>query len=146
SDESIALAGLQLSAAGPAVLQESISLYGTVRPNAERLRNVTARFPGVVRSVSVRVGDEVRQGATLAMVESNESLQTYAVRSPLRGVVTERFTNPGEQAESQPLFTVVDLSSVWVELSLYPRDRAAVRQGQHVQVQTTDGGISGEGS
>src|SRR5690606_37631229 len=97
-------------AAGPGVLKARISLYGVVRPDAERVRDVTARFPGVVRSVNVRIGDAVRRGATLAMVESNESLQTYAVSSPLSGVVTERATNPGEQAQSQPLFTVVDLS------------------------------------
>lgn len=145
SDEARAAAGLVIAPAGPGVLQERISLYGVVRPDAERVRDVAARFPGVVRSVRVRVGDEVRQGAALASVESNESLQTYAIHSPLSGVVTERLTNPGEQTQSQPLFTVVDLSSVWVELALYPRERAQVQAGQRVRVTTTDGGVSGEG-
>ena len=138
-------AGLAIAIAGPAMLKETVSLYGTVKPNAERVRNVGARFPGVVRSVKVRIGDSVAQGATLAVVESNESLQEYAVRSPLDGVITDRLTNPGEQAETRPLFTVADLSSLWVELALYPRDRAKVRPGQNVRVQTTDGGLSGEG-
>jgi cobalt-zinc-cadmium efflux system membrane fusion protein len=139
-------AGLVIAPASPATLVESLPLYGTVRPNAERVRSVTARFPGVVRSVAVQVGDSVRQGATLATVESNESLQVYPVQSPLAGVVTERFTNPGEQAESQPLFTVADLGSVWVELSLFPRDRARVRVGQTVRVRAVDGGLEAEGA
>lgn len=139
-------AGLVIAPAAPATLIESLPLYGVVKPNAERVRSVTARFPGVVRSVTAKVGDSVKQGVTLATVESNESLQVYSVTSPLAGVVTERFTNPGEQAESQPLFTVADLSTVWVELSLFPRDRGRVRSGQAVRVRAADGGPTGEGS
>lgn len=139
-------AGLQVAPAGPGKLVETLLLYGTVKPNAERMRSVTARFPGVVRSVEAKVGDSVPQGKALASVESNESLQVYNVVSPLAGVVTERFTNPGEQAEAQPLFTVADLSSVWVELSLFPRDRARVKVGQAVRVHTGDDGVSAEGN
>lgn len=138
-------AGLVVAPAGPAPLVESIPLYGVVKPNAERVRSVTARFPGVVRSVTVKVGDTVKQGQTLASVESNESLQVYAVSSPQIGVVTERFTNVGEQAEGQPLFTVADLSSVWVELSLFPRDRSRIQTGQAVRVKAADGGLSADG-
>jgi len=138
-------AGLVIAPAGPAALVETLPLYGVVKPNAERVRSVTARFPGVVRSVTVKVGDSVRQGQTLASVESNESLQVYAVSSPQVGVVTERFTNPGEQAEGQPLFTVADLSSVWVELSLFPRDRSRIQTGQTVRVKAADGGLSADG-
>ena len=87
----------------------------------------------------------MRQGQALASVESNESLQVYTTASPLAGVITERLTNPGEQAEAAPLFTVADLSTVWVELSLFPRDRARVKLGQDVRVQATDGGLSGDG-
>ena len=138
-------AGLVIAAAGPAALVETLPLYGVVKPNAERVRSVTARFPGVVRSVTAKVGDSVRQGQTLASVESNESLQVYAVSSPQAGVVTERFTNQGEQAEGQPLVTVADLSSVWVELSLFPRDRSRIQTGQAVRVKAADGGLSADG-
>lgn len=143
--ESRKAAGLVVAPAGPATLVETVPLYGLIKPNAERMRSVAARFPGVVRSVSVKVGDAVRQGQALASVESNESLQVYTVPSPLAGIVTERFTNPGEQAESSPLFTVADLSTVWVELSLFPRDRGRVQVGQAVRVQATDGGIAADG-
>lgn len=138
-------AGLVVAPAGPASLVETVPLYGLIKPNAERMRSVTARFPGVVRSVSVKVGDTVRQGQSLASVESNESLQVYSVPSPLGGVVTERFTNPGEQAESSPLLTVADLSTVWIELSLFPRDRGRVQVGQRVRVQATEGGLAADG-
>ncbi|EIT67746.1 MULTISPECIES: efflux RND transporter periplasmic adaptor subunit [Hydrocarboniphaga] len=133
-------AKLQIAPAAPGVIRETLQLYGVVKPNAERIRSVTARFPGVVRSVSTKIGDTVRQGQTLATVESNESLQVYPIPSPLGGVVTERNTNPGEQAEGASLFTVADLGTVWVELALFPRDRTRVQVGQSVRVQTADGG------
>lgn len=138
-------AGLAIAPAGPGTIRETLQLYGVVKPNAERIRSVTARFPGVVRGVDVKVGDAVRQGQILATVESNESLQVYPITSPLGGVVTERATNPGEQAGQLPLFTVADLGTVWVELALFPRDRSRVRAGQPVRVQTADGGPVREG-
>ena len=86
--EQIQTAAITVTAAGPATIRERLPLYGVIAPNAERVRDITPRFPGVVRSVTKRLGDPVRQGETLATVESNESLQTYALTAPLSGVVT----------------------------------------------------------
>lgn len=136
--EQIKAAGIELAQAGPATIRETLPLYGVVAPNAERVREVTARYPGVIRSVSTAIGSNVRQGQSLASVESNESLETYAVTAPLSGVVTARNANPGEQTGEKALFTVADLSTVWVELSLFPRDVAKVRVGQDVRVKNAD--------
>lgn len=138
SADQIAAAGLELAEAGAAKIHETLPLYGTIVPNAERTREVAARFPGAVRGVDKRIGDPVKQGETLATVEANESLETYAVTAPLSGVVTARNTNPGEQTGDKPLFTVADLSTVWVELSLFPRDAGKVRVGQRVRVANPD--------
>lgn len=143
--EQIKTSGIELALAGPAPIHETLPLYGTIMPNAERTREVAARFPGAVRSVTKRIGDPVKQGETLATVEANESLQTYAVTAPLTGVVTARNTNPGEQTGDKPLFTVADLSTVWVELSLFPRDAGKVRVGQRVRVMNPDAMQSAEG-
>ncbi len=145
TNEQIEAAGIGLAQAGSADIRETLSLYGVVAPNAERVREVTARFPGVIRSVVKSVGDSVRQGETLATVESNESLQTYSVVAPLTGVVTRRSANPGEHAGDQPLFTVADLGTVWVELSLFPRDLAKVRVGQSVRVRNSGAGRTAQG-
>lgn len=138
--------GIDLAQVGPANIRETLSLYGIVAPNAERMREVAARFPGTIRRIDKRIGDAVRQGETLALVESNESLQTYAVTAPLAGIVTSRNANAGEQTVDKPLFTVADLSTVWIELSLFPRDVAKVRVGQTVRVANTDAGLSAEGT
>ena len=145
SAEQIAAAGLGLADAGPARIHETLPLYGTIVPNAERTREVAARFPGIVRSVNKRIGDPVRESETLAVVEANESLQTYPLKAPLSGVVTARNTNPGEQSGDKPLFTVADLSTVWVELAVFPRDAGKVKVGQRVRVLNADTGEAADG-
>lgn len=145
SADQIKAAEIVLAAAGPAEIHETLPLYGVVAPNAERVLQVAARYPGVVRSVSKRVGDPVRRAETLATIESNESLQSYSLVSPLDGVVTARDANAGEQTGDKALFTVADLATVWVELSVFPRDVAKVRVGQSVRVKSSDTGLNGEG-
>lgn len=134
-----AQAGVTVVAAGPATLVETIPLYGVVKPDAERVRRLSARYPGQVREVMKRAGDSVRKGETLAIVESNESLQAYAIRAPIDGVVVERNANAGEAVSDGVLFTIADTSSVWVELAVFHRDLGRVKRGQRVRVGDFDG-------
>ncbi|HEY4352332.1 MAG TPA: efflux RND transporter periplasmic adaptor subunit, partial [Paraburkholderia sp.] len=145
SARQIEAAGIGLAQAGPAEIRSHLPLYGVIAPNAERMREVGARFPGVIVTVAKRVGDSVKQGDVLATVESNESLQTYDITAPLSGVITARQANPGEQTGDRALFTVADLSTVWVELSLFPRDLPKVKAGQAVRVRSTDANLSADG-
>ena len=137
--------GMKVAAAGEGLLHQRLSLYGAIQPNPEGLREVTARFPGPVRSVSVKVGDTVRKGQILATIESNESLQVYAVTAPIAGTITARNTNPGEAAGSETLFEIADFSSVRAELNVFPRDRGQLKLGQTVQISAADGAAKGEG-
>lgn len=127
-------------------IRQNLASYGSIQPNAERVRTVTARFPGIVKTVSVKVGDTVKSGQTLATIESNESLQVYAVAAPIAGTVTRRATNPGESAASEALFEVADFSTVWADLSVFPRDRARLKLGQTVEVEAADGAASDSGT
>ena len=59
------------------------------------------------------------------------------VRAPFSGVVTAADVAPGEAVDAQrELFTVADLSTVWVIGDLYQKDIAAVRPGQDAVVTT----------
>lgn len=138
-------AEIGLAQAGPAEIGEHLPLYGVIAPDAERVRQVTPRFPGVIRAIGKRVGDAVRGGEILATVESNESLQSYAVVAPLDGVVTMRDANVGEQTGERPLFTVADLSTVWVEVSVFPRDVGKIRVGQTARVRSADTSLRSDG-
>jgi len=132
--------GLSTELAGPAVLDEVITVYGTIAPNADRVREVSARFEGAIESVEVAVGESVRQGQPLARIESNESLQVYSIAAPIDGIVTERVANAGEQTSGRRLFTIVDMTSVWAELAIFPADRARVRSGANATIMPATGG------
>lgn len=132
-------AGIKTAVAGPGLIRDTVTLYGSIQPNAERLRQVKARFSGVIQSVEKQVGDSVKAGERLARIESNESLQSYSVTSPLAGTVIERHANAGEVAGDKALFAVADYSSLWVDLTVFPRDRARIKVGQPVAVTSVDG-------
>ncbi|WP_290867908.1 efflux RND transporter periplasmic adaptor subunit [Aquabacterium sp.] len=73
------------------------------------------------------------------------ALTRFALRSPIDGIVTEQRITVGQSlAENEAVFTVSDLSSVWVELPVATQDLAAVRPGQPVQVKAA--GIEGQAS
>jgi cobalt-zinc-cadmium efflux system membrane fusion protein len=137
-----AVFGIETMIAGPATLEEATTVYGTVVPNPERVREVSARFDGAIRSVDVALGAVVRAGQRLATVESNESLQSYTIEAPIGGVIMERTANAGEQTGGRRLFTIVDTSSVWVELAIFPSDRARVKVGAEVEIAPATGGES----
>ena len=60
------------------------------------------------------------------------------VPSPITGVVTERLANVGLNVDqSTALFTVVDLSTVWVVAEIYERDFSRVRVGTAATITTT---------
>jgi cobalt-zinc-cadmium efflux system membrane fusion protein len=136
--------GLETQIAGPVVLQETVTLYGRIMTNTERVREVSARFDGVIQSVTPSLGDTVRKGQPLAKIESNESLKSYTIKAPISGVITQRDANPGEQTGGRQLFTITDTSSVWVDLSVFPADRARVIAGAPVTINAATGGLSVE--
>lgn len=139
-------AGMKVAAAGEGMLHQTLSLYGAIQPNPSLMRSVTARFPGPVRSVLVNVGDTVKKGQRLATIESNESLQLYAVTAPIAGTLTTRHANPGEAAGTETLFEIADFSSVRAELNVFPRDRGQLKPGQRVRISAADGAARGEGT
>ncbi len=68
------------------------------------------------------------------------ALTDYRLLSPFDGTVIDRHITLGETvAAEDPVFTVADLSTVWIDLSVYQRDIGAVRAGQAVRVETNHG-------
>lgn len=138
-------AGLTVETAGPAAIRDTLPLHGRIVPTESGQRSITARFPGQIHSVSKSLGDIVKAGEILARIESDDSLQVYAVTSPISGTITARNANPGEQAGSAPLFVITNLGGVWAELSVFPQDLQRLRAGQTVRVASLDGKLRAEG-
>ncbi|MGO4716082.1 divalent metal ion exporter adaptor subunit IhpB [Bradyrhizobium sp. 2TAF24] len=141
SDAKIETAGIELAKASAGVLRDSLLLNGIVQPNQESLVQVTPRFPGIVRDVRKRIGDRVQKGDVLALIESNQSLTQYELKASLAGTVIDRQTTLGEYvSEQKPAFVIADLSTVWVDFSVYRRDLKRVGIGDQVLIDPADGG------
>ena len=79
------------------------------------------------------MGADVEGGAPSQSLEN----ATANVPAPIEGVVTERLANIGLNVDSTTkLFTVVDLSNVWIVADVYERDLQRVREGTRATVTT----------
>jgi membrane fusion protein, heavy metal efflux system len=140
SDVKLAAAGVALAVAGSATLSDTLSFNGMLHANQEAVVQVTPRFPGIVRAIRVRIGDKVAKDDSLASVESNQSLTTYDLKAPIGGTVIDRQVSLGEYvSEQKPAFVVADLSTIWVDISVYRQDLGRVRIGDEVLIDPEDG-------
>jgi cobalt-zinc-cadmium efflux system membrane fusion protein len=128
-------AGIVLGTAGPATIDVTVELPGQVTPDSSRVQVVKPRFGGVVHSLGKQIGDPVARGETIARIQSNESLTDYAVTAAMDGRVVSRGATVGEAVTSDtPLYTIVDLTRVWVEFAIYPHQLGAIRRGLPVRI------------
>jgi cobalt-zinc-cadmium efflux system membrane fusion protein len=68
-----------------------------------------------------------------------DRLSRYEIRAPLAGEVIARNVTVGEAvAAAQDIFTVADLSSIWVDVTVYAKDLGVVRAGQAATVHSVD--------
>ncbi|MBM3792407.1 MAG: efflux RND transporter periplasmic adaptor subunit, partial [Acidobacteria bacterium] len=70
--------GIETAAAGAGEIIVNISLPGEVAINADRTAHVVPRVGGVVREVRKNLGDKVRRGEVLAVIESGELADSTA--------------------------------------------------------------------
>lgn len=138
--------GIVVEPAGAATLQTTLRVTGRIVPDEDRLTHVIPRYPGIVTEARKRLGDPVAKGEVVAVVQSNESLQSYPVTALLGGTVIKKHVTPGEFArEGEDIYVVADLSSVWVDLDIYHRDFTRLRLGQTVRLDAGAGIPPAEG-
>jgi len=149
--------------------RELADAKATYLAGAERLRMANATFAREERLFEGKVSSEqdyldAKQNRAEGRIESRASeqkllalgvtaeeirqlpdshdvaLTDYRLLSPFDGTVIDRHITLGETvAAEDPVFTVADLSTVWIDLSVYQRDIGAVRAGQAVRVETNHG-------
>lgn len=124
--------------AGPVLLKETIAVYGKVTPYPNLERDIQARFDGVVTDVRVTPGQIVEAGQVLFSVESNESLKSYTVKAPIKGVLTALDAKAGQQTGGKTLARILDNSRVSVELAIFPEHLNKVKTGAPVTLMFGD--------
>ena len=128
-----------------AELHETAELVNIARENHERERRLEAQ--GISsRKEMLDARAELRR-AEAALQSATERLRIlgagqgrggqFAVTAPFSGVVVEKHASLGEVAgPSDHLFTLADLSRLWIELDIFERDLARVAEGQSADVTT----------
>jgi cobalt-zinc-cadmium efflux system membrane fusion protein len=137
---------LETDIAGPARIRQVIDVYGSVEPNADRVSIVSARFDGLIQSVHASLGEAVTAGQPMLTIESDASLKPYQVKAPISGIVTERNANVGEPTAGRRLFTIIDPSSVWVNLAIFPSNLPQVQVGALVSIDSIGGNSKATGT
>lgn len=128
-------AKLEIEVAGPKRIERRIEVYGKLMPREDKVAHIIPRFPGVLREIKKGLGDSVEKGEVLAVVESNQSLQPYELRSQIAGVVIERHATLGEfVSDSRDCFVVADLSQLWADFQIYRDDFQQASVGRKLWV------------
>jgi cobalt-zinc-cadmium efflux system membrane fusion protein len=64
--------GIEMAVARAGSLQTQLTLPGTVTLNSDRLVHVVSRIPGIVQEIRKNLGDAVRAGEVMAVIDSRE--------------------------------------------------------------------------
>jgi len=132
--------GGEIATAEAGVIRQQVSLPGEVKLNEEAVAHITPRFSAKIVEVKAKTGDRVKAGDILATAESSETLARFQLKSLIDGVVIKRHVTLGEHlAAADTAFVVADLSTLWVDIALYPKQVSLVKAGQPVRITTSHG-------
>lgn len=132
--------GARVAIAQAGVIREQVTLPGEVQLNQEAVAHIAPRFPAKVVKVLARTGDRVSAGQVLAIAENSDTLTRFELTSLIEGTVINRHITLGEMlGTSDTAFVVADLSTLWVDIDLYPKHIPKVRPGQAVRIATQHG-------
>jgi membrane fusion protein, heavy metal efflux system len=78
SQEAVKEAGIELATAGGGALEQVLTLPGEIALNADRVVHIVPRVGGIVQRVDKTLGDQVRAGEVLAILESRDLAEAKA--------------------------------------------------------------------
>ena len=135
TDQAAASVDLKFEEAGPRKIRKLAGMTGRIVPNEDQMAKVSPRFPGVVRDANKKLGDKVQKGEVLAVIESSQSMTTYEIAAPLSGIIIARDVAGGVAVTTdKPIYTIADLSNVWVDLNVRRADLSSLQVGKEITV------------
>ncbi len=138
--------GIEVATAGPADLAQFLELPGEIQVDTNRLVHLSPRFSGIVTQVQGRIGEQVEAGQTLAIIESDQSLAPYLMKTLITGTIIDKHLTLGESVDRrQSAFVIADLSKVWADITVYQKDLPLVAVGQKAVISGGHGLPSVEG-
>jgi len=138
--QAIKAANITVAKAGSAVLKQQLEVVGKIVINSDTAAPIYPRYSGIIKAMVKNLGDSVNKGEAIATVESNESLQTYTIYSPITGTIVQKKATTGELAKGDlPIYQIANLETVWADFTLYRKESALVKKGMPVLVTGDEG-------
>jgi membrane fusion protein, heavy metal efflux system len=137
SDISQKSIGLKLVEAEMRDLDDVLILSGIVKPEPNKVADVSTRIEGRVEKLYATIGDRVKKGQKLAAILPRQigNPPLVSISSPISGTVTDRNITLGSTAESnKTLFRIVDISNVIVEGEVFESDVSKIKPGQDARI------------
>ena len=88
----------------------------------------------VLAALELREARENKRLAELELQRAIEVVKRLTIRSPIRGVVVERFLSPGEFVEDQPILKLAQIDPLNVEVIVPVALLGSVKVGMHAMV------------
>ena len=138
SDESQKSIGLKVVETDIRPIEEVLLINGIVKPEPNRVAEVSSRIEGRIEKFYATLGDQVQKGQKLVDIQSRQlgnPPPVVTVSAPISGTVVERSVVLGEAVEpNKHLFHIVDLSKVIVEGDVFESDVSKVKLGQNARI------------
>jgi cobalt-zinc-cadmium efflux system membrane fusion protein len=134
TQRAIERAGIKTKVAQAGIVEVTDTLFGVIAPTQHGTVDVMAPYTGLINDIFVNIGQSVNKGEALVSVTNRETLQNYIINSPISGIVTEQYLKRGELASTRALMQIVNLDTVWVELSAFPENIEKLSIGQNAKV------------
>ena len=129
---------LQLAPASFRPLSTELNLNGEVQLQPNRQADVSLRISGQIKALYANLGETVRAGQRLALVQSRlvgDPPPSVTINAPMSGVIDARNAVVGQAVEPNTvLFHISDRSQVFVVASVYEEDIGKIKPGQETRV------------
>ena len=88
--------------------------------------------------VNILKADYERVTANLNLYSASTEKGVFQIKAPASGIITAKAIAAGSQisAEGEPLFTISDLSEVWVMVNIYATNIRNIEEGMQVDIRT----------
>lgn len=130
--------GLKVGQAEIRQVEGVLLISGIVKPELNRVADVTTRAEGRVEEIYVNLGDRVKKGQKLATMlprQIGNPPPPVLITAPLSGIIIERSISLGGTVEpNKTLFRIADLSKVIVEGDVFESDVSKVKLGQDARI------------
>ncbi len=135
SKDSQGLGEFKVTAVQFAPLTNKISVTGRIAQDVENVSYVFPAQRGDIKKCFAQLGSVVKENEILCVMKLENSEDLIEIKSPSQGTVLAEFVKPGEHVDqTTSIYTIADMSKLWVNFDIYEKDIGSISLGQKILV------------